>query len=260
MINTFARTAVTAAALLGLSAGSYLGAETPIERSSEVRFQLDLKVPDTALAALLPQGWTPNVSTQGAARDCNVRAIFIDRVTINDPKGASLGKGSNRFAYLVAPVKNPAGENVQMVIAGLTEDPADAPGQFGNYLAATTHSTSRTSAAANNGPIIDSQDWVFAAATGEHLELHIKFERGNASVRPAADTKYYSAKNPTYYQISKQEQVLDILRNTTTNPPDRVKEFSFKCGGGSYAKLCDGTEKVLSWDNVLWLNRTVSLP
>ena len=28
------------------------------------------------------------------------------------------------------------------------------------------------------GPIIDSQDWNFAAATGEHLELHIKYERG----------------------------------------------------------------------------------
>jgi hypothetical protein len=29
-------------------------------------------------------------------------------------------------------------------------------------------------------------------------------------------------------QIWRQEQVLDILRNVTTNPPDRVKEFTFK--------------------------------
>jgi hypothetical protein len=65
---------------------------------------------------------------------------------------------------------------------------------------------------------------------------------------------------PSFYQISKQEQVLDILRNVTTNPADRVKEFSFKAGGGSYSKLFDGTEKVLSWDNILWINRSVSLP
>ena len=65
---------------------------------------------------------------------------------------------------------------------------------------------------------------------------------------------------PSFFQISKQEQVLDILRNVTTNPPDRVKKFSFKGSGGSYAKLFDGTEKVLSWDNILWINRSVMLP
>ncbi|MEP7354881.1 MAG: hypothetical protein ABI824_16755 [Acidobacteriota bacterium] len=247
------------AALSALAWTACLQAETMLEHSAEVRFQLDLKVPEAALAALLPQGWTPNIATTGAAKDCNVRAIFIDRVTINDPMGAPKGKGSNRLAYLVAPVKSPTGENVQMVIAGLTEDPADAPGPFGNYLLATTHSVNRTSTAAT-GPIIDTQDWVFTAATGEHLELHIKFERGNANKRNNADTKFYSAKNPSFFQISRQEQVLDILRNTTTTPPDHVRKFSFKCSGGSYAKLCDGTEKVLSWDNVLWLNRTVLLP
>ena len=54
--------------------------------------------------------------------------------------------------------------------------------------------------------------------------------------------------------------MLDILRNTTTNPPDRVKDYSLKISGGSYAKLFDGTQKVLSWDNSLWINRTVSVP
>jgi hypothetical protein len=39
-----------------------------------------------------------------------------------------------------------------------------------------------------------------------------------------------------------------------------VKEFSLKAGGGNYSKLFDGTEKLLSWDNILWINRSVSLP
>ena len=65
--------------------------------------------------------------------------------------------------------------------------------------------------------------------------------KGNPS-----DVKFYSAKTPNFYQISRQEQVLDILRNVTTNPTDRVKEFSFKASGGSYSRLFDGTEKVLS--------------
>jgi hypothetical protein len=235
---------------------------TMVEFSSETRFQLDLHVPEAALATYLPSGWTPNVAAQGPAKDCNLRALFIDRITINGPDGKPVGKGSNRLVYLAAPVKEPGGTNVQLIIGGLTEDPADAPGPFGNYLTATTHAMQRssTSPGTGGGPIIDTQDWTFAAISGEKLELHLKYERGVANKGNAGDTRFYSAKNPTFFQISRQEQVLDILRNTTTNPPDRVKEFSFKGSGGTYAKLFDGTEKALSWDNILWMTRTVSLP
>ena len=235
-------------------------AETPVEQSNETRFQLDFKVPDAALAAFLPAGFTSNASTTGAAKDCNLRVVFIDRVTINAPDSSPKGKGSNRLAYLVAPVKNKDGEAVQLVIGGLTEDPADAPGPFGNYLLATTHDMIWSTKSSGKDPIIESQEWVFAAASGERLEMRITYERGVAAKRNMADTKFYSAKNPAFYQISRQEQVLDIMRNVTTTPEDHVKSFTFKGGGGSWTKLFDGTEKVLSWDNILWLNRTVLLP
>jgi hypothetical protein len=234
-------------------------AQTLQESSSETRFQLDLKVPDAALMSYLPKGWTPNVAAQGAAKDCNLRAVFIDRVTINGPDGKPVGKGSNRLVYLVAPVKDPTGANVQLVIGGLTEDPADAPGPFGVYLLAT-NPTVRLLTEQMGLQSRTTEDWAFAAATGEKLELHISFEPGVGNRGNPAETKFYSAKNPAFFQISKQEQVLDILKNVTTNPPDRVKSFSFKGSGGSFAKLFDGTEKVLSWDNILWINRSVLLP
>jgi hypothetical protein len=200
------------------------------------------------------------VATQGPAKDANLRAVFIDRLTINGPDGKPVGNtGSSRLVYLVAPVKDPTGANVQLVIAGLTEDPGDAPGPFGVYQAAATH-LMRRSISSGSGPVLESQDWVFAAATGERLELHIKFEKGSGNKTNPTDVKFYSMKNPSFYQISKQEQVVDILRNVTTKPPDRVKKFSFKVSGGSYAKLFDGTEKVLSWDDIVWINRSVSLP
>jgi len=246
-------------AVLAVLTASTVGAQTIVEHSAEARFQLDLHVPDAALAAYLPTGWAPNIAAQGPAKDCNLRVVFIDRVTINGADGKPAGKGSNSLVYLAAPVKDPSGANVQLIIGGLTADSADAPGPFGNYLSATTHSVQR-STSNTTGPVLDSQDWVFAAATGERLELRIKFERGTGNKANPADVKFYSAKNPGFYQISRQEQVLDILRNVTTNPPDRVKEFSFKASGGSYAKLFDGSEKVLSWDNIIWLNRTVLLP
>ena len=232
-----------------------------VEQSAEARFQLDVHVPDAALAALIPTGFTLNISTQGAAKDANLRVVFIDRVTINGPDGKPVGKtGSNRLVYMIAPVKDSSGANAQLVIGGLTEDPADAPGPFGVYLPASTHTMQRSTSDTGTGPILDSQDWVFAAPTGERLELHIKYERGVANRAAPTETKFYSAKNPTFYQISKDERVLDILKNVTTTPPDRVKDFTFKASGGSYAKLFDGTEKLLSWDNILWINRSVLVP
>jgi hypothetical protein len=234
-----------------------------VEFSNETRFQMDYQVPAAALAALLPAGFTSNPATQGPAKDCNLRVIFIDRVTINGPDGRPLGRGSNHLVFLAAPVKDPSGANVQLVIGGLTADPADAPGPFGNYLLATTHSVQRTTTLPATGGArpVDTQDWVFEAASGERIEMHVKYERGGGNKgRQPADTKFVSAVTPTYAQISSQEQILDILRNTTTNPSDRVVEYSFKAGGGSYAKLFDGTEQALSWDNILWLNRSVSLP
>ena len=252
------RTLLTVGALIALT--GHAEAQTLVEHSGEARFQLDLHVPDAALMTYIPAGWTLNVSTQGNAKDANLRAIFIDRMTINGPDGTPLGTGSNRLVYLAAPVTNPAGENVQLIIGGLTEDPSDAPGPFGVYLLATTHMMERSSTDSGSGPILDSQDWTLAASTGEHLEMHIQYERGVANKRDPRDTKFYSSKDPDFYQISRQEQVLDVLRNVTTNPPDRVKAFSFSAGGGSFAALFDGTERLLSWDNIVWLNRSVLLP
>lgn len=250
----------TAAAALAIALLAFVPAapaQTLTENSAEVRFQLDLAVPQAALTPFLPAGFTMNVAAQGPAKDCNLRAIFIDRLSINGPDGKPLGKGSNRLVYLAAPVKDAAGANAQLIIGGLTADAADAPGPFGNYLQATTATATRT-IKGEGGAVLETQDWVFKAASGEQVEMHITFERGVANRGPASDTKFYSAKNPTTVQVSKQEQVLEILRNATTNPPDKVKAFSFKAGGGSYGKLFDGTEKPVSWDNIPWMMRSIS--
>lgn len=233
-------------------------AQTLVEQSHEARFQLDVKVPEAALAAYLPTGWTPDVATSGAAKDCNLRVIFIDRVTINGPDGAPLGRGSHRVVILEAPVRNLAGERVRLIIGGLTDDPGNVPGPFGNFILADTHGLRRTTA--ESGAIIDTQDWVFKAASGEHLEMHIEFERNNATIRRTTDRKTYSATNPDFYQLSNSEYVLDIMRNVTTNPPDHVRAFAFEAGGGSFSALFPGDVPLLSWDNILWLNQEIFVP
>jgi hypothetical protein len=145
-----------------------------------------------------------------------------------------------------------------LVIGGLTEDPADVPGPFGNYLQAGTHKVTRTMSDSGGASIIDSQDWVFEATSSEHLEVHVTYDRGSAARGPSSDTSLYSARNPSLYQISREEQVLDIVRSAAT--PDRVHNPLFTCVGGSYATICDGSQKVLSWDNIPWINRQIFQP
>ena len=94
-IRTSSRRVATVSTLATVAAIAVLvqraGAQTLVESSAEARFQLDLQVPQAALMSFVPSGWTTNVSTRGNAKDANLRAIFIERLTINGPDGSPAG-------------------------------------------------------------------------------------------------------------------------------------------------------------------------
>jgi hypothetical protein len=141
-----------------------------------------------------------------------------------------------------------------MILGGLTED--TVPDAFGVYVKAnavkTTHSMSDS-----NGVVTVTEDWDFAAPSGEHFQLHVKYMRLPTN-KGGGTTKFFNPADPAQVQNSTTEQVTDVTRNATTNPPDRVQEFSFKAGGGKYAALFDGSEKPLSWDSQPVFSRIVS--
>lgn len=234
------------------------GAQTFVEQSAEVRMQLDLAVSPQALQKLLPAGWEPAVATAGPAKDCNVRMIFVDRVDINAQDGAP--KGTNKFVYLASPIQKTGGEVAgQMVIDGITADPKDAPGPFGVYQAATDFRVDRSSHSVPGSPIQNEETWSFTAANGEHMELHLTYERGVAR-KVSSETKFYSAATPDTYQVWKIDQGLDIMRNATVQVPDKVKSLDVKASGGKVGTLFDGSQRVVSVDALHWYNRVVSAP
>ena len=232
-------------------------AQTLVEQGAEFRMQIDFAVPDAALRKFLPAGWEPAIATQGPAKDCNIRVIFIDRADITNAQGAPTG--SNRMVYLAAPVKQTGTSNAgQMIIAGLSADAKDVPGPFGNYELATSHSMSRS--LKDDGKVTTGEEtWSFASASGERLDLHIKYERGPAR-KGSQEVKFFSPSNPSSYQIFKVDSGLDIMRNATVPIRDRVAEFSYKISGGRLSAMFDGTEKVLSLDSFHWYNRAIYQP
>lgn len=253
----------SAAALAGLLAACAMGglvraadAQTLLQQSAEARMQIDFHVPDAALKAMLPAGVEPAVATAGAAKDANLRMIFIDRIAVTGPDGAPVGSG--QMVYLAIPIKQAAPAAIaQMLIYGLTSDPKDAPGPFGVYQLASTHRMERSTIA--DAQAQTTENWEFTAAGGEHMELHLKYDRGIGR-KASNETKFFSSVNPGFYQIFKVEQNLDIMRNATITVPDKVKEFQYKASGGKIAALFDGSERVLSIDCLSWYNRAIYAP
>ncbi len=251
-----------AIAALVASCGGFIGlaqAENLLEHSAEVRMQLDLVVSPAALKALLPDGWEPFVATSGAAKDCNVRMIFVDRVDINAPNGSPVG--TNQMVYLASPIKKTGSTEMagQMIIDGITADAKDAPGPFSVYQAATSYRVERSTHAIAGQPIENEDRWEFTAANGEHMELHLTYERGVAR-KISSEIKFFSAADPSVYQTFKIDQGLDIMRNATITVKDKVKTFEVKASGGKVGKLFDGTERVVSVDALHWYNRSVYAP
>src|SRR6202161_4451031 len=80
--------------------GGAANADSFVEHSAEHRFQLDFHVPDAALQKLLPAGWEASVATTGAAKDANLRLVFIDRIHVTGADGKPAGKGTNRVVWL----------------------------------------------------------------------------------------------------------------------------------------------------------------
>ena len=117
----------------------------------------------------------------------------------------------------------------------------------------------RLASALAGGATRVEENWVFAAASGERMEVHLKYERRGAP-KAAAEVRFFSAKDPAIAQTWKYERGLDIMRNATVQVKDRVKTFEFKASGGRVATLFDGSERVVSVDALHWYNRAVSSP
>jgi hypothetical protein len=232
-------------------------AQTLVERSAESRLQIDFAVADAAIKKVLPAGWETDVATAGGAKDCNLRMIFIDRFDITGPDDAA--RGTSQLAILEVPVKNPGtGLAGRMVIDGITVAVKDAPGPFGVYHPSTGYRIERSTATVGL-PVLVSENWDLSATNGEHMELHLKYQRDIAR-RSGGEVKFFSGADPSFYQIGKIAQGLVPMRNATVPGRDLVSEFQYKATGGNLGALFDGSERLISIDAIGWHDRAVYLP
>jgi len=249
---------LTAAVIAGTSATR---ADTLIAYSLETRMQIDLAVPDAPLKALIPAGWEGNVATTGAAKDANIRLIFVDQIQVAAPDGKPLGNGMNQFVFLQIPVKqtvNGQTVNAQVVVGGISVDPIDVPGGFGVYTKATDHKVVRTETSNPDGKSFLDETWSFTDAAGQHFEISVALEHVPAN-RGATTAKIYGPDGKTY-QSQNQVNSTDIAWNATTLVDHLTRQPVLKVSGPTWAKLFDGPPKILSVDYQPWFTREISVP
>jgi hypothetical protein len=234
-------------------------AETQTENVvAEQRTYVFLQVAQKAAQAFLPQGWTLNPAAMGPTKDANLVLVWIDRKLALTPDGKPLQSGTNRLLVLLAPVKNPTGDAVNMVVGGYSMDPAGAPGAYKLYGAG---SVTVERVEKSDGKLESSveETWAAKGPDGTAVNLHLAFTRG-VPASSSFDLRIFSAADPAFYRMYRGDQVVDQLRSVNTGV-DRVQALELKVsGGGKLANAINGSEKIIAVNAMPFYRRLTFVP
>ena len=207
-------------AIYGVILATFVGpagianAQTLLEQSAEMRMQLDLAVSPQALKALLPDGWEPFVATAGRSQGLQC-ATDLRRSRRHQRPGWRTGRHRADGLLRLADQEDrqrrdgrPDGDRRHHL-------QSESRAWSIQRLSGCHRLSGRTLNAVAAASAIENEDtWDFTGADGEHLSLHLTYERGVAR-KLSAETKFFSAADPNSYQIWKIDQGLDIMRNAT---------------------------------------------
>ena len=252
------RVGLLTTALLAFFSTTAASAETFVLSSADARLVLGFQVPSSAAQVSLPADWQPAPPPSGPSAGANVLLIFVDGQSQFDGQGKPTAGGMNRFVVAAIPAANPkTGASGAMIIGGFAAHPDGAPGAYKNYAVAQI-SHERTVRTDGQGPGNTDESWQVRDAAGATLNLRLGYDR-TTPTRIKADSKIYSAVEPTFFRIYRVEQGVDVVKSTVTGT-DRVRNYEFRSTLGAFAKLLDGNEKLVSITSIPWYVRQVFLP
>jgi hypothetical protein len=211
-----------------------------------------VKVPDTALRKLLPEGWEPAAIPQ--MQGGNLTVTFSD-ILASETADGQPGETA-RAVWLSAPVqKSGSGERAGAVLGGLASNRFLVPGPYGNYALAQAHLDRRRQLDANSTSI--NEDWQFAGNDGARVELRLTFADGTAQHLKPPQSRVLSATKPNLRRLNKTEVVARELRVGDANA---VREITFAASGPVFSSLFDGSEQLIAIVSAPWLVTQVFVP
>jgi hypothetical protein len=226
-----------------LSVAQTVWAETLVHTTTEVRLLLALRVGQEELQKSLPPNWQVAPLPGGPLKDANFFIVLIDPLLFQDPQGKPDVAATNRYMVFAVPAKHTqTGEVATVVVTGgIGSTTASAPGAYKTSVLGTVKREQTYKGANIEGGVVDDF-WEARDTQGGLIELRIQYERA-LPLRTKLDQKVYSAVEPTFYRIYKQEMAMDLVKSIPANV-DHVKNYRLNVTIPKLKKLFDGSELV----------------
>lgn len=254
-------------ALLSLSGLMLLGgaasttpaaAETLSQSTLDSRVVLALRVKVDELQRLVQAPWKINPVAEGASKDANLSMTFLERLLNQGADGKPTTVATYRLVALSVPVRHSqTGESAPMIVRIFNSSPPEIPGFYKTAVQATVR-REQTLKGVGVEPGTVTESWEMRNGSGGTIELKLQYTRGTPS-RVKGEAKPRSGADPAIWRIYRFEQGVDVVRSIPTGV-DRVQSYQLRMNVPEFAKLFDGSEKLVSIAAVPWYTRQTFLP
>jgi hypothetical protein len=219
------------------------------------RIGMAFKVPDAALAKLVPEGWEINPPTSGPSQGANLNVTLVNMQAAYDAEGKPVMP--YRGVAFSVPMKKKGGDaSGPMIVAGLFTSNY-APGSYGVFLPARI-SVDRKVRMELDGKTTVDEVWELRADGGHSLDIHLQYVAGVPTLSKA-EQRVYSAMRPGFFRIYRVEMASEVIRSLATGV-EREAHASLKAAGDKLGPLFDGPHQLISVTAIPWYSRRVSLP
>ena len=234
-----------------------VNAETLVGSTVESRILLGLKVSDSGVNGILPQGWNSLTLRKGPVSGANLIAAFIDRHAIIDADGKPETPGSGPIVALLAYAVNENGKGVRgFVIKVYEEAPLVNP-----YSNSTAADINREAGYTDAGGAVRSQSerWSVTPVTGGRISLTLNFQLDGLKWTSGGESRPYSSTVPDFFRIYRYDQLAGLVMNETLGK-DLKGEINFEYDDPELRTVFDGTERLAAIVTIPTYLREISLP
>ena len=239
-----------------------LEAQTPAGMQGDrLRLMLGFRVKSEVVQQRLPAPWGLHPVDSGPLQGANFLVVLVDRMRDDDAAGRPRARGANRIINFAVPAKHPqTGQTVSVILGGFASNPANVPGFFQAYRAATVRMEHTIKAHETDTEEV-TDVWEVQEAPGPGgLELRLRSLRQlSAQTRESGEAQVLSARDPALWQRYKFDAVAEVIKSVPEKT-DRVQEYRFRLTGPEYRELFDGSEQLIGISVALWHLRHIFGP
>jgi hypothetical protein len=234
-------------------------AETFVQWNAEQRTYLWMIVNRAEVQRLIPAAWEIAPVPTGASKGANFLVGFLDQLLVLDGQEKPLGGGTGRGVVFGTPARNKetgeAGFFVTRIFGGGGAN--TPPGAYKNTLPASVR-LGRTQQGIDAMAATTTESWEVKPTTGGSIELKLQYQ-GGPPLRSKAELKVYSAVEPTFFRIYRNDQGLDVVRSIPGGI-DRVQSYQLRVDVSELRSLFDGHEQLVSIVSLPFYIRHTHLP